>query len=321
MSLYQKGVFLVKGLREFTKSGYIAAEKSFNAKDLGVDVKGRSYMITGSNSGIGKSAAIEIAKKGGTIHMVCRNSERADKAKDEIVTASGNQDVHVHILDMSKLSEVHKFAHEFSTKQEKLDTLINNAGCMVNDRTMTSDNLEMNFATNTMGTYVLTISLLPLLKKASKPRVITVSSGGMYIQKLNVKNLQSEHNFSGELAYAHNKRQQVILTEELAKLHPDVHFSTMHPGWADTPAVRSSMPDFHRQMGSRLRSPEQGADTIVWLALSNMALEQKSGQFFLDRKSQALHLPLAWTRESASERAKFMEKIDEILTQTKPSDL
>ena len=72
-----------------------------------------------------------------------------------------------------------------------------------------------------------------------------------------------------------------MLTEEWAKQHTDVHFSSMHPGWADTPAVRTAMPDFHRQMSGKLRTEEEGADTIVWLAASDAALQCKSGQFFL----------------------------------------
>lgn len=210
MSLYQQGAFLLKGLREFTKNGYLSAAKSFKPKDLEIDVTGRSFIITGANSGIGKSAAVEIAKRGGIVHMVCRNPERAQSAKDEIVSLSNNQNVHVHILDTSKLSEVHKFTNKFTTENEKLDVLINNAGCMVNERTMTGDDLEVNFATNTMGTYILTMGLLPLLQRTPKSRVITVSSGGMYTAKLNTKDFNSSKGtFAGEVAYAQHKRQQV----------------------------------------------------------------------------------------------------------------
>lgn len=210
MSLYQQGAFFVKGLSSFTKGGYQSASKSFKAQDLDVNVADRVFMITGANSGIGKSAAISIAKKGGIVHLVCRNEERALKAKEEIVTESKNDKVFVHLLDTSKLKDVHRFTKDFSSSNDRLNVLINNAGCMVNERTLTEDNLEVNFATNTMGTYILTMGLLPLLQKSDKPRVITVSSGGMYTQKLNVKDLQFENeNFDGTFAYARNKRQQV----------------------------------------------------------------------------------------------------------------
>jgi len=283
MSWYRTGVFLGKGLKSFTKNGYLDAAKSFNPSDLEVDLTGKIIMITGGNSGIGKSAAIALASKGAEIHLVCRNLERANAAKSEIVATSNNQKVFVHELDVSETASIFQFAAQFQEKHNQLNVLVNNAGCMVHERKFLGPKeIETNFATNTLGTYVLTEELLPLLKKSESPRVITVSSGGMYLQKLNSKQLQSrEGKFDGEMVYAHNKRQQVILNEEWAKMHSGVHFSCMHPGWADTPAVRNSMPDFHRRLKDKLRSPEQGADTIVWLAASKSSTALKSGLFFL----------------------------------------
>jgi len=118
--------------------------------------------------------------------------------------------------------------------------------------------------------------------RSSDPRVITVSSGGMLNQKLDAEDPQCEkmNPFDGRKVYSQNKRGQIVMTEHLAKAFPKVHFSTMHPGWADTPAVRTSMPDFYEKMKSRLRTAEQGADTIVWLAVSHAAKSQPSGLFF-----------------------------------------
>lgn len=247
-------VWFVKGLQEYTKSGYEAAAKHFSPADLDVNLSDRCFMVTGANSGIGKATAQEIAKRGGTVHMVCRNKERAEKAKDEIVAQSKNEKVHIHIVDMSSARKVWEFAQNFS-QNNKLHVLINNAGCMVNQRELTEEGLEKNFATNTLGTYILTVALIPALKKEEDSRVITVSSGGMLTQKLNVDDLQFEKGaFDGTMAYAQNKRQQVILTERWASEHKEIHFSSMHPGWADTPAVQSSMPSFHAKMQSDRKS-------------------------------------------------------------------
>uniref|UniRef100_A0A672YLS8 Dehydrogenase/reductase (SDR family) member 12 n=1 Tax=Sphaeramia orbicularis TaxID=375764 RepID=A0A672YLS8_9TELE len=266
------------------RCGYESAAKHFTPGDLDVNVSGRSYMITGANSGIGKATAQEIANRGGTIHMVCRNQERADAAKNEIVEQSKNQNVHVHIVDMSNMRQVWEFAQNFS-QNNTLHVLINNAGCMVNQREVTDEGLEKNFATNTLGTYVLTTALIPALKKVEDPRVITVASGGMLTQRLNVDDLQFEKGtFDGTMAYAQNKRQQVVLTERWASEHKDIHFSSMHPGWADTPAVRTSMPSFHAKMQSRLRTEAMGADTTLWLAVSAAAIKQPSGLFFQGRR-------------------------------------
>lgn len=154
MSIYRNTVWLVKGLREYTCGGFTAAAKGFNQEDLDVDCKGKAYMITGANSGIGKQTALEIAKRGGTIHMVCRNPEYGEEAKKELRKLSDNSEIYLHILDMSKPRDVTKFVKKFNDENERLDVLINNAGCMVNTRELTEDNLEKNFATNTLGTFL-----------------------------------------------------------------------------------------------------------------------------------------------------------------------
>ncbi|TRZ02752.1 hypothetical protein DNTS_005431, partial [Danionella cerebrum] len=281
MSIYRNTVWFLKGLQEYTKSGYEAAERFFSAADLDVSVSGRSFIITGANSGIGKATACEIAKRGGTVHLVCRNKDRAEEARQEIVEQSKNE--------------------------------INNAGCMVNQRELTEDGLEKNFATNTLGTYILTTALIPTLKKSENPRVITVSSGGMLVQKLNVEDLQCEKgSFDGSMVYAQNKRQQVIMTEQWAAQHKEIHFSSMHPGWADTPAVRSSMPGFYEKMKNKLRTEAQGADTVLWLAVSDAGSSQPSGLFFQDRKAVSTHLPFALTRCSSEETQKLMCTLEEL---------
>ncbi|CAN0082868.1 unnamed protein product [Lampetra fluviatilis] len=319
MSLYRNSIWFMKGLQEYTKGGYEAAAKSFRAQDLEVDASGRSFMVTGANSGIGKAAALHMAKRGGAVHLVCRNRERAEQAREDIVKESGNQSVFVHLLDMSDPSKVWEFAENFKKENETLNVLVNNAGCMVNQRELTADGLETNFATNTLGTYILTTAFLPLLEKSGDDaRVVTVSSGGMLVQKLDPDDLQVERGpFDGTMVYSQNKRQQVAMTEQWAARHRGVHFSSMHPGWADTPAVRTAMPEFHRRMKGRLRTEEQGADTAVWLALSPAARAHPSGLFFQDRKAVATHLPLAWTRSSDAEAQRLMGKLEEIAARFK----
>ncbi|XP_063808024.1 dehydrogenase/reductase SDR family member 12 [Pseudophryne corroboree] len=319
MSLYRNTVWFLKGLREYTKGGYESAAKHFVAEDLQVDITGKSYMITGGNSGIGKAAALAIAKKGGTVHLVCRNEERAEEAKKDIVANSGSESVLVHLLDMSNPKQICDFAEKFKT-EHKLNVLINNAGCMVNKREVTDDGIEKNFATNVLGTYILTRALLPALEKEDDARVVMVSSGGMLVQKLDVSDLQFENGtFDGTMAYAQNKRQQVILTEHWAKSHPKIHFSAMHPGWADTPAVRSSMPDFYEKMKNRLRTEEQGADTVVWLAVSSAATKLPSGLFFQDRKPVSTHLPLASTHSSPEDEETLLKILQDMFQRFSPA--
>jgi len=169
---------------------------------------------------------------GATVHMVCRNQTRGEKAKEEIISESGNEKVYLHILDLSKPRDIVKFTDEFVESDQALDVLVNNAGCMVNQRQETDDGLEKNFATNTLGTYMLTTGLIPALEKTTSSRVVTVSSGGMLVMKLDPNNLQFENvrSFDGTFAYAQNKRQQVVMTRRWAEMYPNVHFSSMHPG-------------------------------------------------------------------------------------------
>lgn len=311
MSFYRNTVWFVKGLREYTKGGYLSAANKFQPSDLDVDCSDKSYMITGANSGIGKQAALEIAKRGGTVHLVCRNPKYAEEAEKEIKEASGNDKVFVHILDLSDCKAVVEFAKGFSLP---LNVLVNNAGCMINTRSMTEDGkFEKNFATNTLGTHILTQNLIPHLT-SGKPRVITVSSGGMLTNKLNLEDLQFEkmQPFDGTMAYAQNKRQQVIMTEQYATKYPQIFFASMHPGWADTPAVKKSMPEFHAKMQQRLRTVEQGADTIVWLAICpDVDTKHETGLFFQDRTPVSTHLPLARTRSTPEEDQKLMQLLDE----------
>ncbi|XP_068605422.1 dehydrogenase/reductase SDR family member 12-like [Brachionichthys hirsutus] len=311
MSLYRNAAWFLNGIHQYTRKGYEATSKDFEPQALNASVVGKSFMITGANSGIGRAAAMAIAKKGGTVHMVCRNKEKAEEAREDIISESGNTEIYIHIVDMSETRKVLEFATAFRNQHASLHVLINNAGCMVHRRAVNAEGLEMSFATNTMGVYVLTKYLIPLLQKSWDPRVITVSSGGMLVEKLRVYDLQSENGpFDGVMVYAQNKRQQVVLTQQWANANPDIHFSVMHPGWVDTPAVSTSMPRFHQMMGDRLRTAEQGADTVVWLAVSKAAGRRRSGQFFQDRRPVPTHLPLAWTRSSAEETQSFMAQLE-----------
>uniref|UniRef100_A0A8C7NSZ5 Dehydrogenase/reductase (SDR family) member 12 n=1 Tax=Oncorhynchus mykiss TaxID=8022 RepID=A0A8C7NSZ5_ONCMY len=315
MSFYRNAVWFVKGLQEYTKSGYEAAAKQFNTGDLDVNLSGRSFVITGANSGIGKATAHEIAKRGKAKSM--SYDSESDLMWFYVVSLSV-QNVHVHIVDMSSARQVWEFAESFS-KSNSIHVLINNAGCMVNQKELTEEGVEKNFATNTLGTFILTTALIPALKQAQDPRVITVSSGGMLVQKMKVDDLQSEKGtFDGTMAYAQNKRQQVILTERWASQHKEIHFSSMHPGWADTPAVQLSMPDFHAKMKNKLRTESMGADTVVWLAVSAVASNQPSGLFFQDRMAVPTHLPLALTRSSPADEEKLQAILEQLAHKFKP---
>ena len=292
-------------LYSFDQSGYHRHAKSFRTDDLNVDMTGKVVLITGANSGLGKASAIAIAKRNATVYLLCRNPQRGELAQQEIIQLAQNPKVHLKLIDLSDLHSVRRFSDSFQEKH--VDVLIHNAGVLPRQMQTSLQGLELTYATNIVGPHLLTLCLWERLANA---RMILVSSGGMYPVKLNNKDLRNPPTpFNGVTAYAQTKRAQVILTELWARRGESqgtlVH--SMHPGWADTPGVEHSLPQFWNKMKNRLRTPEQGADTIVWLALSEQA-GQCSGHFWFDRKVRPTHLFL--TKERVNDRKNLWKMIE-----------
>ncbi|XP_024030895.1 dehydrogenase/reductase SDR family member 12 isoform X1 [Morus notabilis] len=300
LKAWRSSAFGIYGYLNFTKSGFIEHSKKFNAEDMQARIDGKNCIVTGANSGIGYATAQGLASRGATVYMVCRNKERGEAALSKIQSATGNQNVHLEVCDLSSVADIKALASRFSSKDEPLHVLVNNAGLLESNRVTTSEGFEFNFAVNVLGTYSMTESLLPLLEKAAPDaRVVTVSSGGMYTAPL-TKDLQfSDGNFNGLEQYARNKRVQVALTEKWAEMYKNkgIGFYAMHPGWAETPGVNRSLPDFSKSLSGKLRSMEQGADTVIWLALQPKE-KLVSGAFYFDRAEVPKHLMLAGTSGS-----------------------
>jgi dehydrogenase/reductase SDR family member 12 len=165
--------------------------------------------------------------------------------------------------------------------------LIHNGGALLNQRSENAEGVELTLATHVVAPAILTTEALPALRR-SRGRIITMSSGGMYSQKLDLDDLQNERDYQGAAAYARAKRMQIVLTMEWAqRFGPDVIAHAMHPGWADTPGVAHALPAFKKLVGPLLRTPEEGADTLVWLAGVDRD-EIGTGGFWLDRRRRPL---------------------------------
>ncbi len=286
----------------YTNVGYrIRRALMWNPIDLDVDLSGQVIAITGANSGIGFAAAQALAQRGATIYVLARNLERGEDARKRLILATRNPHIYFEQIDLSRLASVRDCASRLLAQTNRLDGLINNAGAEYRTRTLTVEGLEANFATNVLGPFLLTNSLLPVLKRTPHSRIINVSSGGMYTAKLDVTDFQFEHKpFNNLAAYAQAKRAQVMLTELWAGLlkRDDIVVNAMHPGWVDTPIVQAGLPTFRKVVGRLLRTPDQGADTIVWLMAAQRAATI-TGEFWFDRrerpkhKSAATHSPRA----------------------------
>ena len=324
-SVYRKAAFMAVGLSSFTQQAFQKAQRHFTDDLSHVSLTGRSVAITGANSGIGMEVARAVLQRGGTVHMICRDRERGEKARQELLTTPSTHSppaVELHVVDLSSIGQTKAFCRAFVASHRPLHVLVNNAGGMTHKRTLTPEGLESNFATNVAGVFALTEGLLPVLRASNSPayvsRVVTVSSGGMLSQDLTVDDLQAEKTADGDATYiyAQNKRQQVALTEVWQRREdearaagpapastPCVVFHSMHPGWADTPAVRTAMPDFFKTLEGKWRTAAEGADTVVWLIAAERmsrwqegkgAAGMQGGEFWLDRKAQRKTLPGAW---------------------------
>ena len=368
MSYCATAQWWVEGTSQYTKSGFIKNKELFHP--LPLDLTGQSFGITGANSGLGYAVTKELAKRNAEVHMICRNRERGERAQAEIVSETSGEsssessksskcssqsksNVHLHIVDVSDVSDVKRFCKEFIASERRMSTLINNAGVVPETRMVTKDGHEVSFATMAGGTFLLTSLLLPVLGKEEKSRVVNVSSGGMYTTKLDVSNIQCDADvkYDGVFAYAHAKRAQVILTEMFQERFGRQHltaatgttatgtgtttpttttttttpttttptpttttpttFHSCHPGWSDTPGVRGpSMEWFNKKMEGNLRSPEEGADTVVWLACSEeKMIDEHPGKFWFDRNVVRQHMTMAWTKETLKDRNELWEQM------------
>jgi dehydrogenase/reductase SDR family member 12 len=248
-------------------------------------MSGKTVLITGATSGIGLEAATQLAGLGASVHFLARSESKAKRASEKIIKISANEDVNFTVVELSDIDGVRRVARELTTKLEVLHVLIHNAGALSPTYAVATNGSEMTIASQLLGPFLLTNLLLSNLQKASPGKVLTVSSGGMYSQRFDLDRLEmNRDNYKGAAAYARTKRAQVVLTHEWARRNDkkSVVFHALHPGWVDTPGVQSSLPKFHRVMDPILRTPQQGADTMVWLAASPES-ERSSGEFWLDR--------------------------------------
>ena len=276
-------------------------------------LNGRTVVITGATSGLGRVAAERLAGLGAAVRLVGRSEPKLEIARTEIVAATDNADIETYLADLSDMAAVRKLAQALLVGEPEIHVLINNAGTLFTDRGETAEGNELTLATNLLSHFLLTNLLIPHLETSAPARIINVSSGGMYTQRIRVHDLQNNHGeYKGSIAYARAKRGQVILTEIWAERLTDrgIVVHAMHPGWADTPGVEKSLPLFRKVTKPFLRTPDQGADTIVWLAASTEAAET-SGKFWLDRRARPTHR-IKSTVETPADRQGLWDALNDL---------
>ncbi|KPP75375.1 retinol dehydrogenase 14-like [Scleropages formosus] len=270
---------------------------------------GKTVIVTGANSGIGRATAAELLKMQARVIMACRDPRRAEEAAEHVRQEAGLQpggQVVVKVLDLASLKSVRGFCEEIIKEEPRIDVLINNAGVYQCPYSKTEDGFEMQFGVNHLGHFLLTCLLLDLLKKSAPSRIIMVSSKLYKCGEINFEDLNSEQSYDKAFAYGRSKLANLLFTLELAKRLEDsgVTVNALMPGIVRTNLGRHvhipllAKPLFSLISWAFFKTPLEGAQTSIYLACSS-DVEGVQGKCFADCKEEEL-LPKATDEEVAT---------------------
>ena len=265
----------------------------------------KTILVTGATNGIGKVAALELARMGARVCLVARNESKGATTLEEIRRATGNDRLELYLADLSLMRDVRKLAQEFRAKHAALDVLVNNAGAFYSERKLTGEGLEMTFALNHVSYFLLTGLLLESLKAAPAARVVSVSSQAHFQGRLDFDNLQGERKFSGWKSYSDSKLENVMFTYALARRLQGTRVTAncLHPGFVKTGFASGNAGVFATlfNVAKNLAAitPEAGAQTMIHLA-SSPEVEGVTGRYFDKSKAVASSAPSM--DEAAQER-------------------
>ncbi|MCB0091124.1 MAG: SDR family oxidoreductase [Caldilineaceae bacterium] len=254
------------------------------------EIRHKICMVTGANVGIGKETARALASAGARVIMVCRSRTRGEAARAEIIEQSGNDEVELMLADLSVQADVRKLAAAFQRQHEALHVLVNNAGAYFPQRTESADGLEMTWALNHLGYFLLTNLLLDVIKRSAPARIINVSSAGHTHGTIDFDDLQMRRNYGGFQAYARSKLANLLFTYELARrlAGTAVTVNALHPGAVNTNIwnnVDGLLGRLLRAVGKFYFLPvEAGAATAIYLATSP-DVTGVTGQYFAKQKA------------------------------------
>lgn len=248
------------------------------------DMNGKVVVITGATSGIGWVAAEKLAGMGARIVMIARDRSRGEASLTRLREAGPRASHSAHYADLSTIAEMKRVAGEIASAEPRVDVLINNAGALFSSRQVTTDGIEMTFATNHMSYFVVTLGLEERLRSTPGGRVVNTSSDAHKGAHLDFNDLQSPKGYRGFPVYGRSKLCNILFTRELARKWVDtgVTVNCLHPGFVSTRFGDHSGGMFQRvvQVAKLFAiSPEQGAETIIYLATSDDVAKQ-SGKYF-----------------------------------------
>jgi dehydrogenase/reductase SDR family member 12 len=286
----------------YTKLGFEFRKNNF-FENIEYDASNLVICVTGCTSGLGLALCKALASMNASLVLVARNKKKVQHLEKELSNITEGS-VNSYIAELSDVKQVHLLAEKLQSLP-KLTTLVNNAGYLATGYEVNAQGIEKSFAVNCLAGFILTDKLKDKLSKNPYSSIINVSSGGMYTQRINVKNLEKGNRpFNGVIAYAQAKRAQVILNrvQSQSLSESGIFTAAMHPGWAGTPGVESSLPGFFKLFEPILRNPEQGMDTILYLITKS---DLASGSFWFDREARKEHI-FFWTKEGIYEEEQLV---------------
>ena len=265
-------------------------------------MNGKTCLITGATSGIGKAAAMQLGQLGANLVLVARNPQKAAATMEQVRQQTGNQQVEFLLADLSSQQEVRRLAEDFKARYERLDVLVNNAGAVMISHQQSVDGIEMTFALNHLSYFLLTNLLMDVLKSSSPSRIVNVSSDSHRDAVLDFQDLQYQGRYRGFQAYGRSKLANLLFTYELARrlTGTGVTANCLHPGlvatnlMADNGVTGRVMNVFFRVFG---RSSDRGAQTVTYLA-SSSRMEDVSGRYYVDEEA-ALSSQASYDEEAA----------------------
>lgn len=280
----------------FDKSGYLRHKKQF--KDELIFTPKSHAIITGGTSGIGYATAKELAQQGVHTFITGRSVQKGEKAAE---ASDLLEFISWDMTDWNKITEVVNLL-------PALNYVVLNAGGMPEEFRKNSAGVEMQFASQLFGHYYLIKELQRQNKLQPKARIVWVTSGGMYLSKLDLNKIFEDNNYDKVATYANVKRAQVTMLSEFKNEFSAQIVTAMHPGWVNTQALRESLPKFTDFMNHRLRTPIQGADTILWLL--SQCSQPESGKLYFDRKTVKSHF-FNFTKGSDQKSAELKKLLEE----------
>lgn len=253
-----------------------------------VRLDGKTVLITGGNTGIGKETAVDMAKRGARVILACRDMSRAHKAAEEVRKRSGNGNVTVKMLNLASLQSVRDLAKEVQQSEERLDILINNAGVMMCPKWHTDDGIEMQIGVNHMGHFLLTNLLLDLLKESAPSRIVNVASVAHERGKIHFNDINLDKDYDRYKSYYQSKLANVLFTRELAVKLKGTGVTTyaLHPGVIRTELGRHIFSNLWKKLMIIpffffFKNPWQGAQTTIYCAVDE-SLKNSSGLYYSD---------------------------------------